>query len=84
MAEVRRYITVFSNETEELVGEVDLTSFSLKDFQKEFNEKDANNPMYDCYIIYDQNLPFLTPFLAQGVQWDFNNYAYFLEAETLA
>ncbi len=47
----RRYIAEYSEVTEELIAEHDLSSFDLKLFQVEFGEPNTENPMLDCYPI---------------------------------
>ena len=58
-----------------------LEGFDLNEFQKEFGV-DPCNPMYDCYEVKVANIPFLKRYLPKlvGINWDFNNYAYFVEA----
>jgi len=77
----RRFITEFSNETDELLAEYDLASFDLKLFQIEFAEGDASDPMYYCYPIKEENIAFLKKYLSEELDWDFVNKAYFVEAE---
>ncbi len=78
---VRRYITLFSKKTEEFIGEYELSSFDLKNFQNEFGETVLDNPMYDCYPINENNINFLKNYMTKEPTWDFINNLYYLEAE---
>ncbi len=77
---VKRYITEFSEETEELISEHDLVDFELSKFQKEFNEPNSENPMFDCYEVKPENIGFLKNYIANEPDWDFVNKSYFVEA----
>ena len=77
---IRRYIAVYSEKTEELIEEYDLAKFDLLQFQKEFNEPNPNDPMVDCYQIAHNNVSFLQLYLANEPKWDFDNKSYFVEA----
>lgn len=77
---VRRYITEFSEDTEELIAEYDLESFELKQFQIELGEQNDENPMFDCYPIKEGNVEFLRKYLRREPNWDFVNNSYFLES----
>jgi len=81
--EVRRYITEFSEETEELLAEHDLFSFELDKFQVEFGELNTENPMFDCYPIKESNVGFLKKYIAKEPEWDFVNKSYFVEAHAI-
>jgi len=76
-----RTLTCYSNSNERIVFDVQLQNFDLVEFQKEFLI-DENNPMYDSYELKAKNLPFIKAFVPStvGIYWDFNNYAYFVEA----
>lgn len=80
---VRRYITQFSNETEELIAEYDLSDFELEIFQNEFGESNPENPMFDCYQIRELNVPFLKSYIDKEPNWDFSKNSYFVEASAI-
>ncbi len=80
---VRRYVTEFSKETEELIAEYDLRSFELEHFQMEFGEPNGDNPMFDCYSIKECNVKFLRMHLAKEPEWDFVNKSYFVETHAI-
>jgi len=77
---LKRYISEFSKETEELIAEYDLVRFELSKFQKEFDEQNAENPMFDCYPIKSENISFLKKYIDVEPEWDFINMSYFVEA----
>ena len=77
---VQRIITVYSEKTEELVDELELSSFNLKSFQNIFNVNDNENPMIECYEIEPKHVNSISKFLKQKYHWDFEKYSYFLEA----
>lgn len=81
--EVRRYLTEYSNETEELIAEYDLQSFDLKLFQTEFCGPDRDNQMFDCYSIKESNVKFLKMHLVKEPEWDFVEKSYFVEAHAI-
>lgn len=76
-----RTLTCYSTSDERMVFDVQLQGFDLEKFQREF-EIDGSDLMFDCYEVKVSNLPFLQEFIpsAVGINWDFNNYAYFIEA----
>ncbi len=80
---VRRYITVFSKQTDSILTEHDLSYFDLIMFQKEFCVHDQNSPMFDCYPIKEKNTNFLKNYLEHEPVWDFKKNEYFVEAESL-
>jgi len=77
---VKRYITEFSEKTEELLAEYDLNSFELSEFQKEFNETNDKNPMFECYPIKPENVGFLKKYISDSPEWDFSSKSYFVES----
>ena len=80
---VRRYIAVYSEETEELIAEYDLASFDLVKFQTELNEPNSDNPMFDCYPIKEINVKFIESYINNKIEWDFNEKSYFVEAHAI-
>jgi len=80
---VRRYITEFSEKTEELLAEYELSSFDLKKFQAELGETDKENSMVDCYPIHEKSIVFMKSFLSCEPKWDFKNKSYFVEAHAI-
>jgi len=80
---VRRYITEFCEETEELIAEYDLASFDLAKFQNELNEPNKENPMFDCYPINKENVKFIENYISNNITWDFKKKSYFVEAHAI-
>ena len=76
-----RTLTCYSNTDEKIVFDVQIKGFELDKFQVEFGVN-ADNPMYDSYELKVGNIPFIKQYLPEsiGINWDFNNYAYFIEA----
>lgn len=80
---VYRLIRVFSNRTEKQIGEVELISFDLSAFQDEFCLNDKENSMFDCYRIEPGQIEFVENFIQLPIAWDFEEYSYFLEADSV-
>ena len=80
---VRRHISEFSEKSERLVAKYELSSFNLNKFQDEFGETDTNNPMFDCYRLAANNLPFISLYLEKEPSWDFSKYSYYVECDSL-
>jgi len=76
---VRRYITEFCEETEELIAEYDLASFDLVKFQNELNEPNNENPMFDCYPINKENVKFIENYISNNIE----KKSYFVEAHAI-
>lgn len=79
---VRRYITEFSEQTEELLAEYELATFSLREFQEEFSES-TDTPMFDCYPISASKIDFIRKYVLEEPKWDFIDNSYFLEAHAI-
>lgn len=79
---VRRYVSEFCNNSDELLAKYELESFNLAAFQGAFGV-DSANPMFECYSITQEHLSFLSPYLAQEIYWDFKAKSYFVEADTV-
>ena len=80
---VRRYITEFSEETEELIAEHELSDFDLKKFRHEFGEDNPDQGMITCYQITESNINFLEKYLASPIDWDFKRSSYFVEVHSI-
>ncbi len=79
---IKRYVSEFSNETEELISEYDLETFDLVSFQAEFKEASLENPMVDCFPILETNIRFIESYLDNTPNWDFEKNSYFVEAKS--
>ena len=79
MAGVRRLVCWYQKESPgTLVGEAELRPIPLSDLQRIFGVP-ANNPMYDCWLVGDEQVVGLAPFLS--VPLDFRAYNYYVEAD---
>lgn len=78
---VRRYISIFPNDNEFMVGEIELVRDDLPILQKIFRESQSN-PMYDCYkiTVHEEKALHEEGMLLEKL--DFQSYHYFLEAST--
>ncbi|TBW48719.1 hypothetical protein EZI54_20730 [Marinobacter halodurans] len=79
---VRRFVTEYSNETEELLAEYELEAFELAAFQSKFGASNED-PMFDCYEIGQQHVAFLKQYLAMIPVWDFSRSSYYVEASAV-
>jgi hypothetical protein len=79
---VRRTLAVFSNATDELVTEYDLLNFNLAEFKQYFNA-DADPLMYYSHEVRAEDVDFLSTYLSEQVTFDFEKYAYFVEATSI-
>jgi hypothetical protein len=77
---VERLIAVYSEKTDELVEELELSSFDLGIFQQAFKVPDKSDPMFNAYQIEPSHVDFISNFLTKQQSWDFKKYSYFLEA----
>ena len=79
---VRRFVSEFDNDSDELVADHELRDFDLPTFQREFGVS-SDNPMFDCYPIRREQVGFVSMYLEQPVSWDFDNRSYFVEASAV-
>ncbi len=79
----RRFIAEYSEETEELIAEHELSEFDLCKFKAEFGEENPEQPMFGCYEIHEPNISFINKYISQPISWDFNNSSYFVEAHAI-
>jgi hypothetical protein len=77
---VERLLSVFSNQTDELVAEHPLSSFDLPRFKQHFGvpDEDEDSEMVMEYDVHLKDVDFLSAYLAEPVDYDFGKYAYFL------
>jgi hypothetical protein len=77
---VERLLSVFSNQTDELVTEHPLASFDLPSFKQHFGvpEEDEDSEMVMEYDVQPKDIEFLSGYLSENVDYDFGKYAYFL------
>ena len=77
-----RVIRAYCNKSEKLIWSIIISEFNLTSFKSEFNIKEIDNPMYDCYEIEPHNVPFIQKFIINIYGWDFDSFSYFLETES--
>lgn len=81
--EVQRVLTVFCNETEELVAEHQFASFDIMAFKQHFGIEDDYDPqMYHVYSVTSDDVAFVSQFLSEPIAFNFDENAYFVEAQT--
>jgi hypothetical protein len=80
MYQVARVLSVFKNETDELVAEHPFSSFDLQKFKQHFgvSDEDEDTEMYFEYIVEPKDREFLLEYLDGSVDFDFGEYAYFV------
>ena len=80
MYKVARVLSVFSNETDELVADHPFSSFDLLKFKNHFgvSDEDEDTEMYLEYIVEPKDTEFLSKHLDEAVDFDFEKYAYFV------
>ena len=76
-----RIITAFSNQTEALLWTIPIRDFSLPAFQYAFGVEDPRNPMYDCWPVRPEHIPFLEKYVSNHYGWNFEVESYFVECE---
>ena len=80
IAPVERVLTVFDDETEQLVAERPLHSFDLKNFKRQFAVADDYDPlMYNVYPVSPKDVEFVSRYVDGEVIFDFDRNAYFIE-----
>ncbi|MFT3735122.1 MAG: hypothetical protein QM776_08865 [Rhodocyclaceae bacterium] len=76
-----RVIRAYSKTTELSLWEIRIETFSLCEFQAEFGVEDPHNPMYDCWPVRPENVPFLERYITNKNGWNFELADYFVEAD---
>jgi hypothetical protein len=77
---ITRFIRGYEKRGESLITEIPLNGISLETLQDLFGyEKD--NPMYDCYPLRQEYLPFFERYV--GNRLETNSCDYFLECELM-
>ncbi|MBK8305838.1 MAG: hypothetical protein IPL00_01640 [Gammaproteobacteria bacterium] len=80
---VNRILRAYSNETEWVIWELPIEKFSLREFQAEFCVEDPDDPMYECWPVKPENVPFLESRIKNTHGWDFEAASYFVEADAV-
>lgn len=74
-----RVIEYFSNETDELIGEIPLPKVELSELQKLWDMQ-SDNPMIECYLLEKEQAQFFHGLV--DIDFDFSQFSYFLTAFT--
>ena len=74
-----RVVEYFSNETDELVGEVALPQVELSELRRLWDAP-PGEPMVECFSIEEEQAPFFRELA--GIEFDFARYSYYLAAYT--
>jgi len=75
---VRRYVAVYDQHSDELVGEIELLDQSASWIQELFGLT-TDNPAYDCYPIDATTLPAVLRRLPEGTGMDVDSFVYMVE-----
>ena len=77
---VKRILSVFNNQTDELVAEHLLSRFDLTKFKQHFGVLNDNNDseMTMEYSVELKDVNFLSKYLVEDICFDFDKYSYFL------
>lgn len=75
------YLTIYDGQSEDCVEAIKLENFALELFMKQFDVLEQDDPhMLDRYCVSPLDTDFLAPYLPQPVTFEFQQYAYFIEA----
>jgi hypothetical protein len=79
---VKRVLRAYEKSGETLLQELPLNGIPLTKLQKLFGYQ-ADNPMYDCYLLPPEHLPWLEKYVVNQSdgQLDSHSYDYFLECD---
>jgi hypothetical protein len=80
---VRRVLRAYEKSGETLLQEWPLNGISLTKLQQLFGAQ-ADNPMYDCYLLPPEHLPIFEKYVADPSQGQLESHSrdYFLECDT--
>lgn len=72
---------IIDGSDEDTVDVIELTSFELEAFRKQFDVPDQSDPlMLDRYAVGPDDVPFLTRYLKAPIAFDFTAFGYWIEA----
>jgi hypothetical protein len=73
-------LSVFSNETDELIADYPFSSFDLLKFKQHFGvpDEDEDTEMYCEYTVGPKDSEFLSQHLDEVIDFDFEKYTYFV------
>ncbi|MBN8549968.1 MAG: hypothetical protein J0M12_11690 [Deltaproteobacteria bacterium] len=74
-------LTVIDGETEELVDLLEIAGFVASDYHDQFDVDPVGDPnMLDRYSVGPDDAAFLMARLGRTIEFDFQRFAYFIEA----
>ena len=74
-------ITIVDGTTEDVIDLIQIDRFTAKEFYSQFDVDPVSDPeMLERYSIGPDDLPFLEKHLGQKLEFNFTQYAYFIEA----
>ena len=77
---IKRTLTYFAKEDDELAGELLLVGIDLVGLQAIFGVE-SDDPMYYCYIVGPEHVAALQPHVAETI--DLERYDYFVDATSI-
>jgi hypothetical protein len=80
---VRWYVAQYSELTEDLQTEYEITGFDLQAFRIEFDDTESVYPMEGCFPITRSNIEFLEKYMSQIPNWNFASSSYFIESQAI-
>ena len=78
--QVHRCIRCFQKDNDDFVKEIPLETVTLAELQRIFHVP-HEDPMYDCYLIENEHLPQLKPFVPETIE--LGRFDYFVECDAL-
>jgi hypothetical protein len=80
---IERTITVFDNESEELIDEINIDHISLVELTKMFNPSTDDPLMYNVYEIKSDIVPLISSLLKNKISFDLKRNTYYVECSQL-
>jgi len=80
---IERTITIFSNESETLLKEMNIDYIGLDKLEEIFEPTSKDPLMYDVYEIVRENAKMVNALLKEPMDFDFIRYSYYVECSQL-
>ena len=80
---VRWYVAQYSESTEVLEAEYEISGFNMEAFRIEFGDTESVSPLVGCFPITRSNIEFLEQYMSQVPIWDFASSSYFFESQAI-
>jgi hypothetical protein len=72
---------IIDGSTEETVDVIELTTFDLEAFKRQFDVSHQSDPMMlDRYVVGPDDVPFLNRYVISPIAFDFTAFGYWIEA----